>query len=248
MTYPRPARLLTQNRELRAEGIYNWTLPAWRGHLLDGRPYNTCRSAGVCADVCYALNGTYRFPNVRARHEANLAYVLDDLPGWEAQMTAEVAHRRHTGGWVRIHDAGDYFTDAYLNAWLRVAAATPEVRFYSYTKEVARFRRLVEGRAPANFLWVYSYGGRQDRSLNDTVDRVADVFPDEQAMTDAGFVSQDASDLLAVTGPPRVGIPVNNIPAFKRRQGPRSFRQWQAETDAARPVKPTGPAGTPSDR
>jgi hypothetical protein len=56
--YPRPATLLTQNRELRREGIWNWTIPAWAGRLADGRTYNTCPSAGVCAKVCYALNGT----------------------------------------------------------------------------------------------------------------------------------------------------------------------------------------------
>ena len=50
----RPKRLLTQNREMKAIGVWNWTLPAWAGRLPDGRTYNTCGSAGVCARVCYA--------------------------------------------------------------------------------------------------------------------------------------------------------------------------------------------------
>jgi hypothetical protein len=234
---PRPARLLTQNSELRAEGIYNWTLPAWAGRLPDGRTYNTCPSAGVCHRACYALNGTYRFPGVIARHQANLAYVLDDLYGWQAHMTYEIQHHC-AGRWVRIHDAGDFFSDAYLMAWLDIAADCPKTGMYAYTKEVDRFRRLAEGRAPANLLWVYSYGGTQDRLLDPGRDRVADVFPDAETMTAAGYTSQDASDLLAVLGPSRVGIPANNIPGFRKRQAGRSFSQWQAQADATRPHRP----------
>jgi hypothetical protein len=52
----RPRQLLTQNRELKAIGVWNWTLPAWAGRLDDGRTFNTCPSAGICAKVCYASN------------------------------------------------------------------------------------------------------------------------------------------------------------------------------------------------
>ncbi|MBQ1047876.1 hypothetical protein KBX50_05305 [Micromonospora sp. C51] len=236
-TNPRPARLLTQNKDLRRIGVWNWTLPAWAGRLADGRTYNTCPSAGVCAQVCYARNGTYRFRNVLARHEANLAYVLDDLPGWYAQMLDETGHRRHVDGWVRIHDAGDFFSDDYLRAWLDIARARPQVTFYAYTKEVERFRRLVEPDPPTNFRWVYSFGGRQDALLDPTRDRVADVFPDGEQLAAAGYADQSDSDLLAVVGPPLVGIPANNIPAFRRRQAGRSFAQWQAEQDAQRAAR-----------
>lgn len=239
MTTPhaRPARLLTSNRDLRRDGIHNWSLPAWAGRLPDGRTYNTCPSAGVCSQACYARSGTYRFRNVLARHQANLAYVLDDLPGWREQMTAEVAHPRHYNGFVRIHDSGDFFEDSYLLAWLQVARDTPNVVFYCYSKEIDRFRRLVEPDCPPNFLYVYSYGGTQDRDLDPAVDRVADVFADEESITAAGYSSQDASDLLAVTGPPLVGIPSNNIPQFRRRQAGRTFREWQAEADQERDAR-----------
>jgi len=172
------------------------------------------------------------------RHQQNLAYVLDDPAGWQRQMAAELAHPRHVGGWIRIHDAGDFFDDRYLSQWLRLVAFRPKVNFYCYTKEVLRFRRLVEPAPPRNLWWVYSYGGTQDHLLGPG-DRVADVFPDEAAIRSAGYHSQDASDLLAVLGPAPVGIPSNNIPQFRRRMAGRTFRQWQAERDAAR--KPRTP-------
>jgi hypothetical protein len=219
---------------MRAIGVWNWTLPAWAGRLPDGRTYNTCPSAGICRQACYALHGTYRWPQVLAKHHANLAFVLDDLAGWERAMTAELDARRFHGTWVRIHDSGDFFSDAYLLAWLRIMRNRGRTNFYAYTKEVRRFRKQVEPDPPDNFLWVYSFGGTQDTSLDDTRDRVADVFPDEQAIRDAGWNSQEASDLLAVLGPRLVGIPANRIPHYLKRLGNRTFRSWQAEVEAER--------------
>ncbi|UQA95639.1 hypothetical protein K9S39_30625 [Streptomyces halobius] len=231
---------MTQNSELRADGVWNWTIPALATRLRDGRVIKTCPAAGVCAQACYARNGTYNFPGVVERHQQNLQYVLDDLPGWQRQMAAELAHPRHRGGWIRIHDAGDFFSDHYLAAWLRLVAFRPSVNFYCYTKEISRFRRLVEPAPPRNLRWVFSYGGKQDHLIRPG-DRVADVFPDEAAIRSAGYHSQDASDLLAVLGPAPVGIPANNIPQFKRRMAGRSFRQWQAERDTKRAARRTAP-------
>lgn len=77
--------LLTQNSRMKAQGIFNWTLPAWAVTLKDEAPdgtittrnINVCPQAGVCAKFCYALDGAYRYPNVRQRHENNLRLVLD---------------------------------------------------------------------------------------------------------------------------------------------------------------------------
>jgi hypothetical protein len=89
------------------------------------------------------------------------------------------------------------------------------------TKEVSAFRQLVEPNPRRNLWWVYSYGGTQDSTLDPGVDRVADVFPDEQSITAAGWNSQEESDLLAVLGPAPIGIPANNITRFKARQAGR---------------------------
>ncbi|NKQ59393.1 hypothetical protein HFP15_41830 [Amycolatopsis sp. K13G38] len=236
-TVRRPARLLTQNSEMRQIGVWNWSLPAWAGRLPDGRTYNTCPSAGICAQACYARHGAYTWPVVRAKHQANLTYVLDDLAGWQAAMVAELGATKFRGVWIRIHDSGDFFSDSYLQAWLDICRARPDTSFYAYTKEVSRFRALVEPDPPPNFLWVYSYGGTQDAALNPAVDRVADVFPDETAIAEAGWASQEASDLLAVLGPRLVGVPANRGPAYLKRLAGRRFSEWQAEVDAERATR-----------
>ncbi|MBS2531582.1 hypothetical protein KGQ20_02225 [Catenulispora sp. NF23] len=56
--------LLTQNRELKRIGVWNWTLPAFAGRLPDGRTYNTCPEAGAaCRSLCYAS----RLARIRGR-------------------------------------------------------------------------------------------------------------------------------------------------------------------------------------
>jgi hypothetical protein len=243
----RPKKLLTQNREMKAIGVWNWTLPAWAGRFADGRTYNTCPSAGICRNVCYARNGTYLWPVVLGRHQANLRFVMDDPTGWENAMIAELGARKFHGAWIRIHDSGDFYSDDYVHAWRRICAARPDVNFYAYTKEVDRFRRLVEPDPPPNFLWVYSYGGTQDDRLDPGTDRVADVFPDEDAIAAAGWNSQEASDLLAVLGPRLVGIPANRIPAFLRRLNGRRFSDWQQQVDAERAARRGGSRRQPRE-
>ncbi|NKE55448.1 hypothetical protein FXN61_00840 [Lentzea sp. PSKA42] len=219
--------MITQNSGLRRYGIHNFSIPALATKLPDGRNVLTCPSAGVCANVCYARFGTYQFPAVKAKHQRNLARFLDDPQQWETDLIAELAAPKYRGGKLRVHDSGDYFSDDYLAAWLRVARGVPDVLFYSYTKEVSRFRRLVEPDPPANFAWVYSYGGKEDHLLDPATDRVADVFPDEAAITAAGWHTNANSDLDAVLGPSPVGMTQNNIPHLRKAIGSRTFREWQ---------------------
>lgn len=223
-------RLLTQNSELRPDGIYNWAIPALAAKLSNGTNIKTCPNAGACANVCYARNGTYNFSNVKARHTANLEYIIEDPRGWFAHMLEEVNHPRMRGKYVRIHDSGDFFSEDYLRLWLRLALLTPDVTFYCYTKEVSMFKRLVQYDCPSNFRYLYSLGGREDHLIDLEVDRHADVFPDDAAILEAGYSNQDASDLLAITLPSnKIGIPQNNIPHFRKRLAGRTFGQAQLD-------------------
>lgn len=231
-------KLLSQNSELRPDGIFNWSLPAFAIKLNDGTNFNVCPTAGACASFCYARNGTYLFSNVRGRHIQNLEYTLYHLEDWQQQMLSEVQHKKMVGKHVRIHDAGDFYSDEYLLAWLEIARQTPDVIFYCYTKEVSRFKRLVEPNCPINFRYLYSMGGKEDHLIDKEVDRHADVFPDDVAILDAGYMNQDASDLLAITLPTtKIGIPANNIRHFNKKMSGRTFSALQTERDTAKEVK-----------
>ncbi|MDX3694708.1 hypothetical protein PV726_31135 [Streptomyces europaeiscabiei] len=229
--------LLPMRSNCASERIYKWTLPAHRGTLPDGRTYNACPTAGVCADLCYARAGHFQRGTVLAAHQRNLQYVMDDLAGWEAQMTEELQHRRYRAPddskvHVRVHDAGDYWSLPYLKAWLRIFRSAPHVTFYSYTKQVALMEKWVRPDPPANFHWRYSYGGTQDELIDPEIHLHADVFPDEETLEEAGYTSQTPSDLLAVYGPQTLGVTANNIPHLKKRQGGRTFRALQRTANA----------------
>lgn len=240
---PRPKTLLSSNSNLRPHGILNWTIPALVTVLPDGRTIRTCPSSGVCARACYARAGAYMFSNVLAKHQQNLAYVLDEPDRWAEHMVREIRGKRAARVdcavcarsefpvKVRIHDAGDFFSDPYTLLWRQVIEAVPQVLFYAYTKEVDRVRRLLEADPLPNCKIVFSFGGTQDAALDPGVDRVCDVFPTVDALTAAGYHDQAACDLLAVVGPTPVGMGANNIRHLIKRQGDRSFRTWQAETD-----------------
>ena len=97
--------------------------------------------------------------------------------------------------------------------------------------------RRVATEPPPNFRWLYSLGGREDHLIDRDTERHADVFADEDAIAEAGYLSQEASDLYAITlATPRVGIPANNIRHFKVRQGTDTFGTLQARRHTKRPV------------
>lgn len=226
----RPKILLSSNSELRPDGIYNWSIPALAAKLSNGTNIKTCPNAGACATVCYARNGTYNFSNVKRRHTQNLEYILEDPQGWFAQMLEEVSKPKMRGKHVRIHDAGDFFSQDYLEMWLRLARLVPEVTFYCYTKEVSMFKRVLSEGCPSNFKYLFSMGGKEDHLIDKENDRHAEVFPDDAAILDAGYMNQSASDLLAITLPTnKVGIPQNNIPQFRKRLAGRTFGELQEE-------------------
>jgi len=223
--------LLTNgNRELAKDGIFTWTLPALNARLSNGKNFLTCPKAGICANLCYARSGTYNFSNVKRAHLAKLEMVLDDLAGWEARMTEELKAKRYRGGkYVRIHDAGDFFSVPYFEAWVRISLATPDVTFYAYTKEVALVKSFD---LPSNMVIVFSMGGKEDSLIDVEVDRHADVFPTLEALEDAGYTDQGDSDLLAIKmSNNKVGIVVNNIPHLKKKQGVATFSSLQRERD-----------------
>jgi hypothetical protein len=241
--------LLRQNSELRKDRIWNYSIPAWYVTLPDGKRFMTCPNAGPCAQFCYARSGTYRFSNVLASHTASLTRYLDDRAEWMGALVEELQRKKFRpngvardlpiegddwllawaeqgGAAVRIHDSGDFFDEQYVRDWLEVASKVPDVLFYAYTKEVSLFRSIPEVDTTPNFRYLFSTGGLQDHLIDPDTDRHADVFPTPQAITDAGYQSQDENDLLAISLPtPRIGITANNIRHFNKKMNGRRFSE-----------------------
>lgn len=114
--------LSLNNSKLKKDGIAAFGLPA--GH--------TCPGAGTCKRFCYACKGMYRFPCVEQSRFSNLMATFN-LKAFVADMIAEVDKIKHKIKAIRIHDSGDFYTQAYLDAWVKIAKAQPTVKFYCYT-------------------------------------------------------------------------------------------------------------------
>lgn len=220
--------LLTQNKELKKDNIWNWTLPAYKVRRETGEMFNVCPNAGACSKFCYARNGTYLFSNVRRKHLANLELTFN-RGKFRQQMIEEISHKKKIRA-VRIHDAGDFYSLEYLQDWATIAGCFSNITFYAYTKQVELLKQN-QHLLPENLLTIYSTGGLQDHLIDKTQDRHAEVFPDEQSIIDAGYFDQSADDLLAVTAPTnKIGIPANNIRHYLKRMGTKTFSELQDDT------------------
>ena len=221
--------LLTQNSDLRQGGIYGWTLPAHWVKLSDGTKFNACPNAGVCGAFCYAKSGTYQFSNVKNAHLKKLEWVLSDIKGFSRAMIWELQQKQYIKKFIRIHDAGDFFSKEYAEAWLTIAKLNPHCNFYAYTKEVKMFKDLKkEGKLPGNFTTIFSFGGRQDNLIDRETDRHSDVFHSKEALLKAGYYLMGDDDSQASINPNhKIGLYRNNIPHLIKKMQDKSFSEWQ---------------------
>lgn len=65
---------------------------------------------------------------------------------------------------VRIHVSGDFFSQAYFDAWCAVAVSKPNILFYAYTKALPYWLARKKD-IPANLVLTASYGGTNDNLI-----------------------------------------------------------------------------------
>jgi hypothetical protein len=96
---------------------------------------------------------------------------------------------------LRVHDSGDFFNPEYLQLWLDIAYARPNVQFYAYTKSVSWVKAAqAAGQVPKNFTIVFSFGGREDALIDKAKDRHSWVFSSNEAMLAAGYADTTETD------------------------------------------------------
>ena len=70
-------------------------------------------------------------------------------------------------GIVRIHVAGDFFSQQYMEAWYTVALLNPKILFYAYTKSLRFWLAINEFPVLHNFVLTASYGGTHDHLIDE---------------------------------------------------------------------------------
>lgn len=99
---------------------------------------------------------------------------------------------------VRLHVAGDFFSQSYFDAWLSVAQSNPQTLFYAYSKSLPFWVKRIN-KIPNNFKLVASFGGKWDNLIGLRELRSAKVVLSEQEAKDMGL-EIDHTDELAYAG------------------------------------------------
>jgi hypothetical protein len=117
---------------------------------------------------CYAASMEARHPSVRRMRWKNLE-LLRACRSADEMARLVLDSLSPFPGVVRVHDSGDFFSQAYFDAWLLVARERPHTHFYWYSKSVrywvARLDDVGDGHAPGrlpNVVPTASLGGRDD--------------------------------------------------------------------------------------
>jgi hypothetical protein len=102
---------------------------------------------------------------------------MNDWNGFREQLLAEInkayytnkASKYKTG--IRWHDAGDFFSDGYINIAFDIAKKTPYVEHYAYTKEFLKLNNRSD--KPKNFRFTFSFEGKYDKFLQRSLQNVS---------------------------------------------------------------------------
>lgn len=107
------------NRKL-SRKILNWSIT----------PIASCLNCSQCAKLCYARIPYLRYPCVKTSWDRNFA--LAQSGEFKQLIIDELVKSKRS--LVRIHVAGDFFSQVYLDQWQEIIEMFPEKTFYGYSK------------------------------------------------------------------------------------------------------------------
>lgn len=164
---------------------------------------------------CFSASEEARYPNVRnlrwhnfdrlrkygtGRTEADKArgmagLILASLPVRNRVFDLAIDGRTYKQI-LRLHVAGDFFSQAYLDAWALVCRERPDVLGYAYTKSLPYWVARL-GVLPDNFVLTASEGGRWDHLIGQHGLRSARVLFSEDAAARLGLeIDRDDSHAM----------------------------------------------------
>ena len=92
----------------------------------------SCGNCKDCAGPCYAMKAQRQYADVYNKRALNL-WLAVHAPDYLESLIREQL-RKSKKRYVRLHSAGDFFSQSYLDMWARIAADFPRKKFYFYTK------------------------------------------------------------------------------------------------------------------
>jgi hypothetical protein len=113
---------------------------------------------------CFAASAEATYPSLRKMVWHNFGLLKDSLvDGAEACADLICASLPDKFDIMRVHVGGDYFSKKYLQAWVIVAERNPDKIFYSYSKSLHLFAKVMR---PENLVLTASRGGKYDELID----------------------------------------------------------------------------------
>lgn len=196
---------------------------------------------------CYAASEEVRYGNVRqvrwhnldtlrkhagdGDHESQVAgmasLILASLPVRERVFDLSIDGRAYNL-LVRLHVAGDFFSQSYLDAWLAVCRERPDVLFYGYSKSLNFWVRRLDV-IPSNLVLTASFGGRHDHLIGEYGLRSSRVVFSEREAADLGL-QIDRDDSHAMRRGPSFALLLHG----SQPKGTAAAKAWSATQRSGR--------------
>ena len=107
------------------------------------------RCAGSVCSECYATKGQYPAPDVKKGQSRRLSGTKRDQ--WVDAMETLINKQCKTK-LFRFHDAGDVYSDSYMEKLIELGNRTPNIKYWIPTKEIGRVKKYAD-RTPENMLF-----------------------------------------------------------------------------------------------
>ena len=120
-----PKRLTLGNSKLKNMMIFD--LPTGK----------SCPNCKECYKTCYAKKAEIQYKAVLPFRNQNFHLAKYENETLEILLRKQLDKTRKTT--LRIHSAGDFFSQDYVDFWVKIVKLYPHIKFYAYTKTTTIF-------------------------------------------------------------------------------------------------------------
>lgn len=176
----------------------------WEGPIKGGkfkRPASWDKNIkpGPQAEImCYAARAQGQYPGANVQAFKNLD-LLKKMKTKEKMANLIIKSMEYHGlantDILRIHEAGDFFSQDYLDAWIEVAKRMPQTLFYAYTVSLPYYMAR-KNSLPKNFKMIASMDKNNEQFILDNGLRYSRVVGSEEEARELGLPI-DVDDSIA---------------------------------------------------
>ena len=95
----------------------------------------SCLNSGECAKFCYARKAEWLYPGTRDSRNRNWRLAKENTKLLKTLILKQIKKEDV----IRIHEAGDFISQDYIDMWTEIAKERPNNIFYGYTKVFSMF-------------------------------------------------------------------------------------------------------------